>query len=204
MTDKNKTLIFIDWDDTFFPTSWVFDQGIEIMDPNIREKYSKIFRELDLLIYNFLNKIEKYGKVIIITNAMPEWVQLSCSLLTDTNKAMKNIPILSAKKLYKEKTSNQKIWKTMCFNDILKSHTQKIKITNIISIGDAFYEYDALVNLYRVQKNHHERFLKAIQLTRYPSYKKLYEQLHIMYNCIEHVCLHKNHLDIHFDHHNES
>ena len=201
MTNKIETLIFIDWDDTFFPTSWVFEQGIELMDPKTREEYSKIFRELDLLIYNFLNKIEKYGKVVIITNAMPEWVQLSGSLLKDTNNKLKQIPVLSAKKIYKDKTSNQKIWKTLCFNDILKAHSQKSKISNIISIGDALYEYDALVNLYKIQNGHHERFLKAIQLTRYPSYKKLYEQLHIMYNCIEHICLHQNHLDIHFDNH---
>ena len=200
MIDKNSTLIFIDWDDTFFPTTWVFNKGVELLDPKIREEYSKIFRDLDILLYKFLVKLSQYGKIVIITNAMIEWVQLSGSLLRNTHQIMQNIPVLSAKQNYKNKTLNQKLWKTMCFEDTVQNYTKKYKISNIISIGDALYEYDALVNLYKKQKQHNERYLKAIQLTKNPTYNKLYEQLHIMLNCIEKICHHKNHLDIHFDH----
>jgi hypothetical protein len=199
MIDKNSTLIFIDWDDTFFPTTWVFNKGVELLDPKIREEYSKIFRDLDILLHKFLVKLSQYGKIVIITNAMTEWVQLSGSLLRNTHQIMKNIPVLSAKQNYKHKTLNQKLWKTMCFEDTVQIYANQYKISNIISIGDALYEYDALVNLYKKQKQHHERYLKAIQLTKNPTYNKLYEQLYIMYNCIEKICHHKNHLDIHFD-----
>lgn len=204
MTDKDATLVFIDWDDTVFPTSWVFDKNIELLDPQVRAKYSKTFRKLDTLIYNFLKKIERHGKIVIITNAMPEWVQLSGSLLRNTNKIIRRLPVLSAKQKYRTKTKNQKIWKTMCFDDTVKSYANRRKISNIVSIGDAIYEYDALVSLYKGQKGHRDRLLKAIQLTRYPSYHQLYEQLDIMHNNIDRICMHKDHLDIHFDDHKNS
>jgi hypothetical protein len=201
MINKNSTLIFIDWDDTFFPTSWIFNKEKELLDPKIREEYSKILKDLDLLIYRFLLKLSQYGKIIIITNALLEWVNLSGSLLKNTHEIINKlpIPIVSAKQNYKNTTSNIKLWKTLCFDATVKYYATQKKISNIISIGDAVYEYDALVNLHKHHDSKQDRYLKAIQLTRNPTYNKLYEQIHIMYNCIDKICLHKNHLDIMFD-----
>lgn len=198
---KNNTLIILDWDDTLFPSSWVADNSINnLLDPSVRIKYNKKFKEIDRLVSSLLTKAMSLGKTLIITNAMPTWVQLSGSLLRETNKIIKNIPVISARKDHGH-IKNMKEWKKLSFLQEFKKHVKKRNITNIISIGDAAYEYKALVNLYNHQERHYDRLLKSIQLKRYPSFDTLSEQLSLMNNNIHKICYHRNHLDLEFDQH---
>ena len=195
MTQSHKTLIILDWDDTLFPTSWVMDNSIDLADPSTRMKYNEVFKELDELLSSFLAKTNSLGTTLIITNAMPEWVQLSSSLLRKTNKILKNIEVISARERYRNR--QMKDWKKHCFLDEIKKYGHEID--NIVSIGDATYEYIALVNLYNHQKRYYDRLLKAVKLQRYPSYDHLHEQLSMMNNNISKICRHKNHLDLQFN-----
>ena len=100
---KRETLIILDWDDTLFPSSWVIKNNLDIADPSTRIVFNDEFKELDDIVYNLLYTMKKLGKVIIITNAMPEWVSLSSSLLRKTNSIMKDISIISSRKDYNKK-----------------------------------------------------------------------------------------------------
>lgn len=195
MTQRHKTLIILDWDDTLFPTSWVIDNSIDLADPSTRMKYNEVFKELDKLLSSFLTKTTSLGTTLIITNAMPEWVQLSSSLLRRTNKILKGIQVISARARYRKRQMRD--WKKFCFLDEIKKHGREID--NIVSIGDATYEYIALVNLYNHQQRYYDRLLKAVKLQRYPSYDNLHEQLSMMNNSINKICKHKNHLDLQFN-----
>jgi hypothetical protein len=196
---KRETLIILDWDDTLFPTSWVLTNNLDITEPSTRIMFNKKFRELDNIIYNLLYTMNKLGKVIIITNAMPEWVTLSSSLLRNTNNIVTDIPIISARKDYNKK-GTIKEWKKMSFlNELRNQISNNNKINNIISIGDANYEYNALVNLFNVQNNYHDRYLKSVQLMKNPSCIDLEEQLKIINKEINNICDHRHHLDLHFN-----
>ena len=112
--NKLNTIIIIDWDDTLYPTSWVMNSNIELTEPKSRYKYIPYFTELDKYITHTLKKILQCGDVIIITNAMPEWVELSVSVLPKTKVLLQNIEIVSARKKYQE-THKVIEWKKLTF-----------------------------------------------------------------------------------------
>lgn len=194
---KKRTLIILDWDDTLFPTSWVMDNYIDLTDPSVRTKINIHFKELDMLLYRILCKMSKLGKIIIITNAMPEWVHLSGSMLRETNGILKKIDIVSARKDNQGKV-NMKDWKKVSFYKVFVRHNDKYDTNNIVSIGDALYEHHALVNLYQRQDNYLDRYLKSIKLQKNPSYDVLHDQLKILNKEIKNICLHEHHLDLEF------
>ena len=68
-------------------------------------------------------------------------------------------------------------------------------INNIISIGDAEYEYYALLNLYENDPDNY-RLLKSVKFLKYPNNNQILEQINIVNNAIENICTHSGHLDL--------
>ena len=192
---KDNTLIIFDWDDTLFPTSWIVNNNIDLTDPNTRSEYVFIFKMLDNCVSKLLTKVLNLGNVIIITNAMPEWVYLSCSVLVETQELIKKIKIVSSRKNYQNKTDMNN-WKLYTFLDEFNIITNNNNIKNIISIGDATYEYNALINLYKQQKNYYDRLLKSVQFVRSPTNELLMNEIKLLNESIKNICHNCEHLDL--------
>jgi hypothetical protein len=156
MNINNKTtLIILDWDDTLFPTSWINKNNIGFLSVENRIiLYNKYFYKIDNNLEHLLYKLTNCGKVFIITNALLNWIDMSVNILPKTSKLLKKniIKIVSARGEYSHYTSNMTEWKKLAFKRELESLLQNTKINNIISIGDAEYEYMALINLYENNK----------------------------------------------------
>ena len=201
MDINNKTtLIILDWDDTLFPTSWINKNNIEFLSVENRTiLYNKYFNKIDNNLEHLLYKLTNCGKVFIITNALLNWIDMIVNILPKTSKLLKKniIKIVSARGEYSHYTSNMTEWKKLAFKRELQSLLQNTKINNIISIGDAEYEYMALINLYENNKQKY-RLLKSIKFKRNPNIYEIDEQLEITYNAIINVCMHPNHLDLVF------
>jgi len=201
MDINNKTtLIILDWDDTLFPTSWINKNNIEFLSVENRTiLYNKYFYKIDNNLYHLLTKMTKCGKVFIITNALLNWIDMSVNILPKTSKLLKSniIKIVSARGEYSHYTSNMTEWKKLAFKRELQLLLQNTKINNIISIGDAEYEYMALINLYENNKQKY-RLLKNIKFKRNPNIYEIDEQLEITDDAIVNVCLYPNHLDLVF------
>ena len=193
--NKDNTLIIYDWDDTLFPTSWIVNNDIDLTDPNTRSENVYVFKRLDDCVFNLLKKSLELGEVIIITNAMPEWVYLSCSVLVDTQEIINNIKVISSRKNYQNKTDMIN-WKLNTFLDEFNDIIKKKSIKNIISIGDANYEYYALINLYKQQKNYYDRLLKSVQLVKSPSNELLMNEIKLLSENIKDICNNCEHLDL--------
>ena len=196
--NKNSTLIILDWDDTLFPTSWVNKNNINIMNKNDIQIYKKYFEKVDIYLYKFLNLITNYGDVIIITNALLNWIEISSKILPRTYSLLKkknNIKIVSARGEYSSVTDDLMEWKKMAFQNELVKKTREKKINNIISIGDAEYEYFALLNLYHGEPDNY-RLLKSVKFIKYPNNNEILEQIVIINNAILNICTHRGHLDL--------
>jgi hypothetical protein len=194
---NNSTLIILDWDDTLFPTSWVNKNNIEIMNNN-KIIYKKYFEKIDLMVLKMFKILVKYGDVLIITNALLNWIEISSRIIPMTNNFMKNrndIKIVSARGEYSSVTDNLMDWKKMAFQNELTNITKNKKINNIISVGDAEYEYHALLNLYHGEEDNY-RLLKSVKFLRYPNNQQIFEQVHILNNAIHNICTHTGHLDL--------
>lgn len=188
-----ETLIILDWDDTIFPTSWIKRNGINMKLPFDNEVI-KQFIELDAVICNLLKKLQTKGLVIIVSNAYDSWVKLSASHLMETYEFIsKYVPIISARSLYEFKYDYTK-WKSYVFHDVVNKYLNN-NIWDIISIGDAEHEYNALINLCNNKKI---RYLKHIKFLMEPSIKELIDQLVILKMNIDYIHLFNNHIDLKF------
>lgn len=175
---KSNTVFIVDWDDTLFPSTWfISKQKIET---------EQLLIKLDKYIEKLLNKMIKMGQVIIISNATLQWIQISSSMLPNASKIIKNLKIISTRDKYKTKTK--------AFNDIIGTKI-KFGYVNIISMGDAEYEYDALIQLNKIPK---EKYLKAIKFAKIPNYSNVVYQLKSLIENIDNIAIIKNNLDLFF------
>ena len=197
-----NNLLIIDWDDTIFPTTWLLQNNINIQNEEVCEKYKLILSELDIILFRFLNNIINKTKIVIVTNASFDWIKKTGRLLPNSFKLIKrNIEIISARDLYKKKYPDDAfMWKKIVFEKLLKIYfNKKLNIQNIISIGDADYEYKALINLNNYdQLIPNKRILKAIKFKKTPEYKTILEQIELLTNNIIDIIKYEDHLDLVF------
>lgn len=167
--NKNKlyltNIFIIDWDDTLFPTTWVNKNSIDISKSHIIQEYKVYFLELDKTISVLLESLNQVGDIWIVTNANINWIKTCLMGLEQTRKTIisNKIRIVSARDSYSLNSSSPTEWKILTFQDILEDIINKISdrikpntFVNIISIGDAMYEYMALINL--------DNFIKSYML----------------------------------------
>lgn len=194
---RNSTLIILDWDDTLFPTSWTMTQNIDLSNPLMRRRYMKYFEELDDKLSHLLKMMYNYGDIMIITNAMPEWIELSASILPKTSILLNVIEVISARALYQNHHNMQK-WKKNAFRDIVIKKIEKNRYyNNILSIGDAEYEHNALVALYNLNAMPH-KYLKSIKFVKSPNHHTLLQQFIEIERNLKDICKTPRHLDLEF------
>ena len=96
----------------------------------------------------------------------------------------------------------------MAFKDEAKNLLEDKKMVNIISIGDAEYEYNALIDLYKYDINKNKlmikKLLKSVKLMRDPTYEILLDQLEVLTEAIRDVVVTDKHLDLNFNFSNNS
>ena len=194
-----KTLIILDWDDTLFPTTWSLQNNIDYS--NNTGKTKKYFTILDNTLYQLLSNLLRYGQIIIITNATTGWIHTSCEFIPKTCNLIKEyINIESARDIYQNVYPDEMSqWKLLLFNDIAHRHNKLYKYQNIISIGDAKYEFDALTNLYNKDSYFGNRLLKSVRFVTTPSFDTLIDELIILNKCIDNIYKNKQHMDMMFN-----
>ena len=211
LNKKNKiyltNVFIIDWDDTLFPTTWVNKNNIDFNNQISYSTYKLYFLELDKTITQLLDSLSDVGDIFIVTNANLKWIKSCLTVLNLTRKVIidKNIRIVSARDSYSQNTNSPTEWKILTFQDIIEDIMNKINtnikpntIINIMSIGDAIYEYIALINLDNFMKvyikNKNEKvstnlnyLLKNIKFIEKPEFDYIIDQMQV---------LHKNKDDI--------
>lgn len=193
----DHTLIILDWDDTLFPTNWVIKNGINLSVSKTRDQYIYYFENLDIILSNLLHQLVKYGKVIIVTNAMPEWIKTSSYVLPLTHIILKKLKIISARALYQKQCHNIMEWKKLAFKNEVANELKNKNYINVISIGDAEYEYMALISLHDWNKK--TNILKSIKFMKEPSHDVLIDQLKVLTDAIPAICRKNTHLDLKFN-----
>jgi len=194
--DKDSTLIILDWDDTLFPTSWTVGLNIDLINPLMRKKYIQNFHELDIRLTSLLTGLNNYGTIVIITNAMPEWIELSSSVLPQTMKILQHIEIISAREMY-QSTVNMTEWKKLAFKHLITKHADRKRYNNLLSIGDADYEHKALIGLYDMDIIPN-KYMKSIKFVRSPEYSVLLDELSQIEKNLKYICKSTRHLDLEF------
>jgi len=194
LLNPTQTLILIDWDDTLFPSSWIVYNKINLHSESDKIKYLSYFQLLDLQIYKTLKKISDYGTIIIITNALLSWIFQCLELLPKTKVLLEKIKVVSAREKYQD-TSTVIYWKINTFIDEIKNYP---KANNIISFGDADYEYKALINLFNDKFIPH-KYLKSVKFIKSNNFNLTLEQLINIRKFIKDIYKRQRHIDMVFE-----
>ena len=207
MVNKLETIYLVDWDDTMFPTSFCNKNKIDLKNSSNISNYKLFFIELDKAILNVLEKLKLSGSVYIITNASIIWIKNCLEILPKTKKYIMNneIRIISARDIYSKLNDSPFKWKIFTFQnviDIVMNNKKNNNILNIISIGDASYEYYGLLNLddYLQKKHKNNNYLlKSVKFIEKPTFEEITDQLDVLLKNIDSIVNKFYYIDIKFD-----
>jgi len=145
----SETLVFLDWDDTLLPSTWLSHEGLNLDSScEVSDKQRQKLRMIANSAARTLALAKKFGKTIIITNAEAGWVeQTSAKFIEEVAPQLQDVSIVSARTLYEPRGASPYDWKRLAFQEEVDqffkgrpAHHRR----NIISVGDAAYERDAL------------------------------------------------------------
>ena len=202
-----SNIFIIDWDDTLFPSTWVNQKNINLNNIESVSLYKLYFIELDKTIFNFLEKLHNIGEIYIITNANIKWIKMCLMILDNTRKFIinNNIRIVSARELYSKNIDIKFTeWKTHTFRNVMNEILSKVNINNIlniISFGDANYEYMALINLDIFFKNKYDKvnyLLKSIKFIEKPDLNYIIDEINIINENLDMILNKISYIDIKF------
>jgi hypothetical protein len=166
-------LVYLDWDDTCFPTNTLYNQyNVSFDDTDSLRTIKHIFRKNEQHLIIFLKQLmsvdsriglsfpEIYLYLYIISNATLSWVEqciyifmpeLQSLIHQFQNQPISKCVIISARDEYSKKYPfDQYMWKYCTFYGIIMQYNnrdERYGKLHIISIGDADYEWLAIKRL---------------------------------------------------------
>lgn len=188
----HQTLIIFDWDDTLLCTSWLHLAEEKGMLPHTmaNEQLEGIEREVTKL----LELAKKLGHVFIITNAMEGWVEYSAKRwVPGLMASLEGVPVISARSrfesMFPEDVSQ---WKTSAFFQVKEQLPNDI-VTNLVSVGDAKYEMEAV---HAISKGFDAALVKTVKFQETPTPEELFKQLELVNKQFQRIVLNGRNLKI--------
>ena len=90
------------------------------------------------------------------------------------------------------------LWKKLVFQDYVNDHFKLHSLQNIISVGDAEHQFNALIDLYNAQSVVKKRLLKTVRFIKEPTFESLIDELSVFKNSCIHIIKSKKHMDLVF------
>ena len=143
MANTNEILMFVDWDDTLFPTTWLKMFTIDITNPSA--DMINMFESLDRLISEAIIKMRASGSIIIVSNGSNLWLQACLGVLPNFKEITETdvVSIVSARDLFADQDNFPEDWKIIAFKILHDGRNPK----KIISFGDSEKEHEAATKL---------------------------------------------------------
>lgn len=181
-----SNLIILDWDDTLFPTSWFGKEKSE-------KKKENVLKGLEKKLIILFRRLKRQGDVAIVTNATMGWLDMCLSRMPQLEKDLSEVTKISARDEMSAHISSPYLWKLSVFRKLQKRKAYE----SIVSVGDASYEYRALVGLFTNTGN--SIFLKAIRLLGKPTIRTLVNQIETLTAAMGKISSAKKHIDMRFE-----
>jgi hypothetical protein len=198
MTQKEEPpVIFIDWDDTIFPTNYI-QITLTNKGPAGSAEEAQTFALLRVnlaqhaaSVINFLKAAKSYGDVCVVTNGENGWVEQSCSrYMPSVVPYLKTVPIFSARHFFEKKDPhNPMIWKLHAFTHLLSVANPVPK--QVISFGDSNCEREAIKRACVPLRCR----VKTIKLLEQPPINRLSRELDTLAGIMSDIVSHPDSLD---------
>lgn len=115
---SNQKVLIFDWDDTLLCSTWLAGQGLRLDSPTMLPAgVVAELKRLESAVIALLTSAQKYGEVVIITNAETGWVELSAQrFLPGVVPLVKKLTVLSARSTFeRHHPDNPYEWKVAAF-----------------------------------------------------------------------------------------
>ncbi len=213
VTHPNTTMIFLDWDDTLYPTAALLDGGYLVerfgslvkpqpFPPSVQEELDQLQDSAE----RFFETASRLGQIVLVTNAASGWVDQSAMLaaprLADTLQRH-GVSAVYARGVdnAEQRWDNPARWKAAAFireADATRAALQKqsgragggsssartrAPALNIVSIGDALFERVASHAAARVWD-----LVKTVKLLDNPEIKMVRDQLDMLNEVLGDLC----------------
>lgn len=204
-SQPNQTIIIFDWDDTLCPSTTCMRQhGLSVLgappEGQLAEDLEALTREAQALIEKAQ---ELADKVVVVTNAEEGWVDLACKAWMPSLKAtVANCEVCSARSTWEPRgVASPAGWKARCFEeniDKFYSAYPNQSWKNIVSIGDAPHEREALARVVRWNPYGKKCRSKSVKFVLRPSIQQLTRELQMLRDSLKEIVEHNDDLDLHF------
>lgn len=210
-TQFSDTVIFFDWDDTLFPTSFFERNGLHVQgDAPLSDPILRALRNCEDNVRTLI-LIAKYitRHVYIVTNASNGWVEHTAARYYPNlcaDGTFSDILVVSARSQYSHLNAMQPmLWKYYAMHAIMFSINHTIKVTpltqqatfrcnTVISVGDSTFERDAIR---LVHSDYQHISLKVVKLIDKPqSCDHLSVQLNLISEWMMGTQFERVHLDL--------
>eukprot|EP00931_Biecheleriopsis_adriatica_P024492 TRINITY_DN15246_c0_g1_i1.p1 TRINITY_DN15246_c0_g1~~TRINITY_DN15246_c0_g1_i1.p1 ORF type:complete len:346 (-),score=80.79 TRINITY_DN15246_c0_g1_i1:80-1057(-) len=203
----NQTIIIFDWDDTLCPSTTCMRQyGLSVLGALPEGELAAALEDLavegKLLIEAAAELAEK---VVVVTNAEEGWVDLSCKAwLPGLQDTIAKCEVASARSTWEPRgVTSPAGWKARTFEDVIEKFYARYpnqSWKNIISVGDAPHEREALARVVRWAPGGHGKRCrsKSVKFVLRPSIEQLTRELQMLRDSIKEIVWHDDDLDLHF------
>lgn len=204
----NQTIIILDWDDTMCPsTACMRHHGLSVLGDPPEGQVSRALQDLAVEAQALLEQAADLAeKVIIVTNAEEGWVDLSCKAwLPELQGSLERAECVSARSMWEPRgIASPAGWKARAFEDAIDrfySRYQNQSWKNIISIGDAPHEREALSRVVRWAPGAGQGKRcrsKSVKFVLRPSIEQLTREIQMLRESLKEIVSHDDDLDLHF------
>lgn len=193
-----KTITLYDWDDTFFPSTFLAAHGVRIDDHHsLPESLSQQLADLENIVIKIIREAMQYGIVKVITNAEQGWVELSGNRFMPRLTQFlhdNSIKVVSARSLYEaDYPESPAGWKTAAFLAEVADSFPSNHTLNVLVLGDSLSEREAAHNLAtRMPKS----CVKSVKLVERPNLTQLQRQIALLHGSFRDLRDHYGSFDV--------
>jgi len=207
----NQTVIIFDWDDTLCPSTTCMRQhNLSVLGSPPQGDLATALERLTAEAGSLLRRAtELANKVVVVTNAEDGWVDLSCKAwMPGLQQDLKACEVASARSTWEPHgIASPAGWKARTFESVINTFYSRYwhqSWKNIISIGDAPHEREAL---YRVVRDAPQPAgsskqakcrSKSVKFVLRPSIQQLTRELQLLRRSLKEIVSHDDNLDLHF------
>ncbi|KAL8273233.1 hypothetical protein Esti_002849 [Eimeria stiedai] len=193
-------VLIFDWDDTFFPNSWLAGRNLSLgSDPSEYEEDAPLLRKLMRSGRRVLKAALCIGSVVLVTNAAQGWIEETCKkFLPGLWPTVEPLRRVSARFHFDSPSCESPfLWKRLAFKEEMDRHLSEHKeCRTVVSIGDGPHERDALFFLQAEYSNRCRFSCKSLKLTELPSLERLNKQHALLLHSLEDLLSHDDDLDL--------
>lgn len=207
--NPDQTIIIFDWDDTLCPSTTCMRQYQLSVHPGAPPPHPEVMKALEALAEEARKLLEQAvevaEKVVVVTNAEEGWVQMSCQAwLPSLQATLAGCEVASARSMWEPRgVASPAGWKARAFEDVIErfySRYQHQSWKNIISVGDAPHEREALSRVVRWAPTGTGKKCrsKSVKFILRPSIEQLTRELSMLRDSLREIVYHDDDLDLHF------